>query len=674
MNSRSKWLLPLMLFGVVFPFPGSSGDGRPQGNEGRSVISTPIVQLHPNARDGQVVMDNGLVRVRLSYPEGEVIGISYNGIDNLLDVKNRPANRGYLDLVWGSTEKDGATDIVHGTRMTVIQQTGDVLELSFLRKWSPGSPRGVAPLNIDKRYVMLRNSSGFYTYAIFEREAGWPEFDLGQARVVFKLNRNKFHYMAVSDKRRRVMPAALDRARGIKLGYPEAVLLNDHSDGGIKGEVDDKYQYSVESQNDKVHGWISQDPSVGFWMITPSYEFRTGGPTKQDLTSHVGPTTLGMFMSDHYGGRDFNTYFTVQESWKKVFGPVMIYLNSATSNANAYDRLWADAKAQMTKEVANWPYNFISSSDFPPSSGRGTVSGQLMIHDRYINTEDFGANFAYVGLALPGNAGSWQTETKGYQFWTRSDENGSFVIKNIRPGVYNLFTWVPGILGDYKYEGNISVKSGSDINMGTLLFNPPRQGPTLWEIGIPDRSAAEFYVPDPNPSLINEVLLNDYGDRFRQYGLWARYAELYPNSDLTYTVGVSNYSKDWFYAHVTKKMDDSTFSPTTWQIKFDLHHVEFRGRYTLQVALASSTEAQIQFRFNNQRTLRRQLTTPTFGWDNAIARHGIHGLYHFYSIDVPGSLLQQGSNTIYVTQPKALGPYQGLMYDYIRLEGPPTDA
>lgn len=37
------------------------------------------------------------------------------------------------------------------------------------------------------------------------------------------------------------------------------------------------------------------------------------------------------------------------------------------------------------------------------------------------------------------------------------------------------------------------------------MYDPPRNGPTLWEIGIPDRTAAEFYVPDPNPSLMNQL-------------------------------------------------------------------------------------------------------------------------------------------------------------------------
>lgn len=58
--------------------------------------------------------------------------------------------------------------------------------------------------------------------------------------------------------------------------------------------MDDKYQYSCENKDNRVHGWISENPPVGFWIITPSDEFRAGGPLKQDLTSHVGPTVLSV--------------------------------------------------------------------------------------------------------------------------------------------------------------------------------------------------------------------------------------------------------------------------------------------------------------------------------------------------------------------------------------------
>lgn len=102
------------------------------------------------------------------------------------------------------------------------------------------------------------------------------------------------------------------------------------------------------------------------------------------------------------------------------------------------------------------------------------------------------AKSAYVGLAAPGDAGSWEKETKvdlhalfsfsfiyllllknesvyiyiyisfnqGYQFWTQADEQGRFSIENVRQGDYNLYAWVPGIVGDYKYNLNVTAKPG----------------------------------------------------------------------------------------------------------------------------------------------------------------------------------------------------------------------
>lgn len=100
--------------------------------------------------------------------------------------------------------------------------------------------------------------------------------------------------MAVADNRQRYMPHPDDRlpGRGEQLAYPEAVRLVDPIEPEFKGEVDDKYQYSIENKDNRVHGWICFDPPVGFWQITPSNEFRNGGPLKQDLSSHVNPSTL----------------------------------------------------------------------------------------------------------------------------------------------------------------------------------------------------------------------------------------------------------------------------------------------------------------------------------------------------------------------------------------------
>ncbi|RDX74413.1 rhiE, partial [Mucuna pruriens] len=655
--------------------------------------------------DNQVVMDNGIVQVYLSNPGGFVTGIQYNGIDNLLEILNEKYNRGYWDVVWseaGSTGTTGTFERIVGTSLNVVTENEEQVEISFTSKWDPSLKEEQAPLNIDIRYVMLRNSSGFYSYAIFEHLKEWPAFNIPQIRIVYKLGKDKyglheidlvpfvfdklkgwcrddferFHYMVVSDNRQRFMPLPDDRlpGRGKELVPPEAVLLINPVEPEFKGEVDDKYQYSSENKDLTVHGWISSqskaDPAMGFWVIIPSNEFRSGGPVKQNLTSHVGPISLAMFLSAHYAGEDIVLKLQPNEPWKKVFGPTFVYLNTLLDGDDPLV-LWDDAKYKMNEEVQSWPYDFPASEDFQKSSQRGSVSGTLLVRDRCLSDENIVARGAYVGLAPPGEAGSWQRECKGYQFWTKANEEGNFSINNIRSGEYNLYAWVPGFIGEYWNDAVLTITPGCEIKVGDIIYEPPRDGPTLWEIGIPDRSAAGFYVPDPNPNYINKLFV-DHPDKFRQYGLWERYAELYPNEDLIYTVGASDYTKDWFFAQVTRKQEDGSYQGTTWQIKFTLDEVEASKIYKLRVALASANVSELQVRVNDLKQDPPLFTTGVIGKDYAIARHGIHGLYWQFNVDVPGLLLENGINTIFLTQTMASGPlalFQGIMYDYIRLEG-----
>ncbi|KAE9595997.1 hypothetical protein Lal_00030715 [Lupinus albus] len=604
-------------------------------------MSSQAVQLR--IEDNHVVMDNGILQVYLSNPGGFVTRIQYNGIDNILEDLNEDFNRGYWDIVWseaGSTGTTGTFERIVGTKFNVIVENEEQVEISFTRMWDPSLKGKLSAVNIDKRYVMLRNSSGFYSYGIFEHLKEWPAFNIPQIRIVFKLRKDKFHYMAVADDRQRFMPLPDDRlpTRGKELVPPEAVLLLHPVEPEFKGEVDDKYQYSNENKDLKVHGWISSeseiDPPMGFWVIIPNNEFLSGGPVKQNLTSHVGPISLAMFISAHYAGEDIVLKLKPNEPWKKVFGPTFFYLNNNTLlDSEDPLELWEDAKLQMTEEVQNWPYDFPASEDFHKSSQRGSVSGTLLVRDRCLSNDDIFAQGAYIGLAPQGEAGSWQRESKGYQFWTRTDEEGNFTIDNIRGGDYNLYAWVPGFIGEYWNNVVFTITPGCEINVGDIVFEPPRHGPTLWEIGIPDRSAAEFYVPDPNPKYINKLYVN----------------------------------------HPDKKNDDGSYKGTTWQIKFNLDEVETSGIYKLRLALASANVSELQVRVNDQKQDPPLFTTGVIGKDNAIARHGIHGLYWLFNIDVPGLLLKEMDNTIYLTQTIATEPlalFHGVMYDYIRLEAP----
>ncbi|CAN7128704.1 unnamed protein product [Brassica rapa subsp. narinosa] len=582
----------------------------------------------------QVVVDNGIIQVTFSSPQGLITGIKYKGFDNVLN--NKIKNRGYWDVMWYEPGQEQLIDLLEGVKFNVINQTSEHVEISFSRAWKISQRGSLVPLNVDKRGV-----SGIYMYAVLEKLKGWPTVDMDQTRIVFKLN-TKFDFMAISDQRQKIMPSEIDRditnKRANPLAYKEAVRLINPQNHIFKGQVDDKYMYSTENKDNKVHGWISSDQRVGFWMITPSDEFRVCGPLKQELTSHVGPTTLSMFTSLHYAGKDMNTTYTSMEPWKKVYGPVFVYLNSASSP----NRLWTDAKRQMVAEVHSWPYDFVKSVDYPLHQQRGAVKGQFFVMDRYISKSKLFGKFAFVGLAMPGEAGSWQTENKGYQFWTTADRMGIFTITNVRPGSYNLYAWVSGHIGDYKYERDITITPGREIDVGAILYEPPRIGATLWEIGKPDRTAAEFYIPDPDPTLSTKLYLNNSyqpQDRFRQYGLWDRYTALYPRNDLVYIVGVSDYKKDWFYAHVTRNAGNGTYQATTWQIVFSLKAVIKTGNYTFRMALAAATTANLSVRINVP-TSKPIFMIGLIGQDNAIARHGIHGLYNLYDINVGGNLLR----------------------------------
>ncbi|KDP41509.1 hypothetical protein JCGZ_15916 [Jatropha curcas] len=429
-------------------------------------------------------------------------------------------------------------------------------------------------------FVILSGSSGFYTYAIYEHLNEWPAFNFDNTRIVFQLRKDKFRYMAIADDRQRHMPLPDDReeGRGQVLAYPEAVLLVNPIEPEFKGEVDDKYEYSCESRDIRVHGWISTDSAVGFWLITPSIEFKSGGPLKQYNTAHVGPTILSMI-----------------------------------------------------NEVQKWPYDFPGSEDFPPSDQRGQVHGRLLVLDRDVRKGNIPANGAFVGLASPGDTGSWQIQSKGYQFWSKTDKDGQFTINNIRTGDYNIYAWVPGFIGDYKYDKVITISTGSNIDVDDLLYEPPRNGSTIWEIGIPDRSANEFYIPDSNPKYVNKLYLNH-----------------------------------------DRKKENNTYEGTTWQIKFKQETVDRTATYKLRLALATAHNVDLQVRINDVNASSPLFSTGNIGKDNTIARHGIHGLYRLFNVDVPGAHLVEGINTIFLTQTADQSPFQGIMYDYIRFEGPPS--
>ncbi|XP_073128338.1 uncharacterized protein [Henckelia pumila] len=461
------------------------------------------------SQDSYIIVDNGLVKLTISKPQGLLTAIKYGGIDNLLDTKSNELNRGYWDINWSLPRGKDKYQLLRGSVYSVISKSNDGLEVSFKSNYDPSISATRLPLTVDIRYIVRSGVSGFYCYAICEHQTGYPAFDLAQTRMVFKLQRDRFHYMAITDDKQRIMPMPEDLlpGRGKQLIVPESVLLVNPINPDLKGEVDDKYQYSMDNKDGGVHGWISSNPIVGFWIIFPSQEFRNGGPTKQNLTVHTGPTCLAMMHGSHYIGNDMIAHFEDGETWRKVFGPFFVYLNTTTDVSKAYN-LWLEAKKQRLMEESLWPYEFVSSPYYLTYKERGSATGRLFVQDRFVSASVLPSKSAYIGLSAATAEGSWQTESKEYQFWTQTDVDGNFMIKNVIPGVYGLHGWVPGYIGDYLKEDRVTISAGSETQLGNLTYTPPRDGPTLWEIGFPDRTANSYYVPDVNPMYVNKLFIN----------------------------------------------------------------------------------------------------------------------------------------------------------------------
>lgn len=54
-----------------------------------------------------------------------------------------------------------------------------------------------------------------------------------------------------------------------------------------------------------------------------------------------------MFLSAHYAGEDLVLKLKPNEPWKKVFGPVFVYLNTLSDDQDT-QWLWEDAKFQVS--------------------------------------------------------------------------------------------------------------------------------------------------------------------------------------------------------------------------------------------------------------------------------------------------------------------------------------
>jgi rhamnogalacturonan endolyase len=586
-------------------------------------------------------LNNGVINAVVDKATGRVTSYRLNGTQ-MVD----PANPIYYSMDGGSSYEQPS-----GCVYSVVTQTADMVEISCKRTWN--ATAGYKHVfDIDLRWVLRRGDTGLYAYAILDHPAAYPAATVGEWRIVWKLPRSAttftFERAYVDDLRNWEMPSYYDYQQSSPTSIAEIVKLNT---GVRAGKYDGKYSYSARYFDIGTWGHASNIAKKGVWFVLGGHDYFNDGPTKQDLTSSES-YILMHFGRNHYNASGIGV--GAGESWRKMFGPFLLYCNGTTATTNAGDALWADAKAQVAAEKAAWPYSWLVNADHPAAAGRGTVTGRLVVNDA-LKPGVSGAG-ARVGLAAPEDvAGNWQFQSKGYQYWTVADASGNFTIPAVRPGSYTLYAFNDGVVGEYSKTG-VTVTAGGTNAQGTLTWTVAHPGASIaWEIGTPDRTAKEFRHG------------NDYFEPF----LWNGFAAELPNP-LVYTVGVSNPATDWNYVHTLYATTDAngvtTTVPWNWKVNFNLPAVPATGNAVLTIAVASSHYSRLWLTLNDEPNSFARISPPVDG-GNALLRQGIHAKYCRVDISIPVSRLKVGANT-FTFGFSGSDQSTHVMYDYLRLELP----
>lgn len=609
------------------------------------------VKLLDGARD--FTLDNGIVTARIEKGSGNLESLKYQGRELLGSAK--PG--GY----WSHTPARGG-GITNSVTINPAANGGERAEVSvkgFYRGTPLGNgPGGSAACDIEIRYTLGRRDSGLYTYSIFTHRPEYPATSIGEARFCVKLDDAIFDHLTIDSNRNLQMASGSDWDNGTQLNLKEARRLNT---GIHAGQVEHKYDYSAVQFDVPAYGWSSTRERIGCWMVNPTTEYLSGGATKVELTGHLVGVLLNYWRGSHYGSSSCD--IAHGEAWTKVIGPFQLYCNSNGSP----DELWHDALAHAAKEASAWPYDWVNGVDYPHKDRRGTVAWQIVLKDSF--APDVKMTNLLVGLAHPdyevvGDRGQkttvdWQLDAKHYEFWTRANADGTFAITNVRPGIYTLHAIADGVLGEFTMS-NVMVTAGDVTGLmqsltdpfawnhdGTpklvpVKWQPLRYGPQLWEIGVPDRSAAEFR----------------HGDHYWQWGLYNDYPKDFPD-DVNFVIGKSDYHRDWNYAQCPRA---DRPDGTTWSVTFDLPEAP-HGNGVLRLALDGVSAKKIEVTMNEKPAgVIDELK------DNAtIRRDGIRGYWTEHDVKFDASLMTAGKNVLKLTIPPG-NPMSGVEYDYLRLE------
>ena len=500
------------------------------------------------------------------------------------------------------------------SKVKVIKKTADYCEVLY----SATSGNTL----FEQGFIIRKGIPAVYTYVIATGTAKSADEPVKEARVCCRLEETMLNGYVDYRMNGRI-PSNSQMAEAEK----SENTIQDATYRLANGSIYTKYNWANYIECDTLHGLYGKSNNYyGLFNIPVSYEWLNGGCERQELTVHAtskSPITIQMLQGEHFGGQTM----VLREGEKKLYGPFMIYLAYSKNPV-------ASARNQAAVEAAEWPYQWFENALYPRE--RGTVRGHLNVTTGQRNDS--------VRIILAQEKGKDPIEMMhGYQFWTMTDANGDFEIKNVRPDTYHLYAYAKaGEVTDMLEQDDITVIAG-DNDLGTVTWTPKKYTKLQWMIGQNDRRSSEFHLSDTT----------------RQYGLW----ELVPQN-LTYTIGESNEKTDWYYVQTQN---------STWTIKFNLaERPAGRVYLTASIAGCAGSGSTINVKVNGT---QRATWKPGVN-DASVYRSAVNsGRHYLFTTDFLNTGLKAGENTI-TLQLTGSGSKDGILYDCIKLEAgePVTDG
>ncbi len=576
----------------------------------------------------------------------------------------------------------------------------------YIDWWSEHPASSSNAFTWSQHYILFANDPGIHVYLVLDHGPGNIAGSIGQIQWVFRGDLTLFtNTYSVN--------TGLGNLGATTVPMPDVVLFGNNDPGrnvqdatsdlhglaippGYRRGFYTKYDYSSYEYLHNAQGVYG--PSAAAWMVLPSQESLTGGPTKQDLI-FTGNLLIMEAYSNHL---DNQIAFPVAQDavMHRLYGPFYLHFNvpgSANPTAAALYREALASAARLEPDYDN--ETELLNSGYVPSTGRGEV------HVSIGGARGLDLNQAWAVLTDPNT--NFQYSHAGYQYWANVNPGGIVNFHGVVPGTYRLSVYVLGQWGELRVD-DVNVAANQTATV-PVTFTPESFGSAtpIWTIGTPDRSSHEFL----HGRIVNPIDLDpNYNDEYtarlgssvqddRQYwGNWNYWADFAANNGAVIyyatpvgSIPATNDLTKWNYnqwrnfnpglfAGIYNSSDDTTdgfkyicpayvgncatASTPDWQVHFTTTANQLsQGQYVVLSVGLAATEASMTVSLNGS-----PLVWRGFGIKNADAgvRSGFSGTYQWVVFEWNTSQLNPPGTDNVVTF--NVNRTQGVMYDALRME------